>query len=183
MAATWRSSGHEILFQTLIDLPAERIDLPAWLAILSDRDYQACSPDHRAAGIFHEDGVFGSVNVESVGGHLLVHHYLAEDASARRIVMRSRNTRVYVMHTVPATIEVIWTLEIEPQGQRELAVPLHGRSALAGAVDVAGNTHAAAALPAPACARRNTALCGRSRSQSRGRAARRAGAGRASGET
>src|SRR5262245_29475382 len=100
-------------FQTIIDLPSDRIDLPAWLAMLSDRDYQACSPAHRAAGIFYENGVFGSVNVENVGGHLLVHHYLAEDASAGRIVMRSRNTRVYVMHMAPATIEVIWTLEIE----------------------------------------------------------------------
>lgn len=104
--------------QTVIGLPADRIDLPAWLAILSDRDYQACSPAHRAAGVFHEDGVFGSINVESVGGHLLVHHYLSEGASARRIVMHSRNTRVYVMHTVPATIEVIWTLEIEPQDSK-----------------------------------------------------------------
>jgi hypothetical protein len=101
--------------QTTINLATERIDLPAWLALLSDRDYQACSPDHRAAGVFHEDGVFGSVNVESVGGHLLVHHYLAETATPRRLVMHSRDTRVYVMHTVPATIEVIWTLEIEPK--------------------------------------------------------------------
>ena len=104
--------------QTVIGLPADRIDLRAWLAILSDRDYQACSPAHRAAGVFHEDGVFGSINVESVGGHLLVHHYLSEHASARRVVMHSRNTRVYVMHTVPATIEVIWTLEIEPQDNK-----------------------------------------------------------------
>ena len=27
--------------------------------------------------------------------------------------MHSRNTRVYVMHLVPATIEVIWTLDAE----------------------------------------------------------------------
>lgn len=99
--------------ETVVDLPVERIDLPAWLKILSDRDYQACSPGHRAAGTFYENGVFGSVNVESVGGHLLVHHYLAEDATPARIVMRSRDTRVYVMHTAPATIEVIWTVEVQ----------------------------------------------------------------------
>jgi len=105
-------------FQTELDLTADRIDLPAWLGILSDRDYQACSPDHIAAGTFYEDGIFGSVNVESVGGHLLVHHYLAEAASPRRIVMHSRNTRVYLLHTVPATIEVIWTLEVERKDSR-----------------------------------------------------------------
>jgi hypothetical protein len=101
--------------QTVINLPVDRIDLPAWLAKLSDRDYQACSPAHRAAGIFYENGVFGSINVENVGGHLLVHHYLAEDASAQRITMRSRNTRAYVLHIAPATIEVIWKLEVEPR--------------------------------------------------------------------
>ncbi len=101
--------------QTVIDLPADRIDLPAWLATMSDRDYQACSRGHLAAGVYYEDGVLGSINVENVGGHLLVQHYLAEDLSAHRITMRSRNTRAYVLHTAPATIEVVWRLEVEPR--------------------------------------------------------------------
>jgi len=29
--------------------------------------------------------------------------------------MRSRNTRAYVLHIAPATIEVIWKLEVEPR--------------------------------------------------------------------
>jgi hypothetical protein len=101
--------------ETVINLPADRIDLPAWLATLSDRDYQACARGHVAAGAYHQDGVLGSINVENVGGHLLVQHYLAEDASPNRITMRSRNTRAYVLHTLPATIEVIWQLEVEPR--------------------------------------------------------------------
>jgi len=99
--------------ETSINYPVERIDLAGWLANLSDRDYQACSPGHRAAGTFREDGTLGSVNVESVGGHLLVQHYLAVESAPNRLVMHSRNTRVYVMHLVPATIEVIWTLDAE----------------------------------------------------------------------
>lgn len=100
---------------TVINLPADRIDLPAWLATLSDRDYQACARGHVAAGSYHQDGVLGSINVENVGGHLLIQHYLAEDATPHRITMRSRNTRTYVLHTFPATIEVIWWLEVEPK--------------------------------------------------------------------
>jgi hypothetical protein len=100
---------------TVINLPADQIDLPHWLATLSDRDYQACARGHVAAGTYHQDGVLGSINVENVGGHLLVQHYLAEDASPHRITMRSRNTRAYVLHTFPATIEVIWWLEVEPR--------------------------------------------------------------------
>jgi hypothetical protein len=101
--------------ETIIDLPVDQIDLPAWLATLSDRDYQACAKGHVAAGAYREDRILGSINVENVGGHLLVQHYLAEDSSPHRITMRSRNTRAYVLHTLPATIEVVWWLEVEPR--------------------------------------------------------------------
>ncbi|WP_088342956.1 MULTISPECIES: hypothetical protein [Rhodomicrobium] len=101
--------------ETSIDYPADRIDLVGWLANLSDRDFQACSPAHRAAGAFREDGRLGTVNVESVGGHLLIQHYLAAKTAPDHVVMHSRNSRVYIMHLAPATIEVIWTLEVEPK--------------------------------------------------------------------
>ncbi len=105
-------------YQTVIEHPADRIDLTQWLSNLSDRDYQACSHAHRAAGTFREDGVLGMVNVESVGGSLLVQHYLATKFTPNHVVMRSRATRVYVSHLFPATIEVIWTLDVEPRDGR-----------------------------------------------------------------
>jgi hypothetical protein len=100
-------------YQAEINHPASRIDLMEWLSTLSDRDYQACSRSHRAAGTFREAGTLGMVNVESIGGHLLVQHYLAVKTAPNHVVMHSKNSRVYVMHLVPATIEVIWTLQIE----------------------------------------------------------------------
>lgn len=100
---------------TSIAQPAERIDLVEWLANLSDRDYQACSRGHRGAGTFRENGAFGSINVENVGGHLLVQHYLAAKSTPHHVVMHSRNTRIYLMHVVPTTIAVVWTLEVEPK--------------------------------------------------------------------
>lgn len=107
--------------QVVINHPADRINLPLWISTLSDRDYQACSPGHHAAGTFTEGGTLGSVNVESVGGHLLIQHYLAVTTSPHHLVMRSTTTRVYLMHLVPATIEVIWTLDVE-HGDSESAV-------------------------------------------------------------
>src|SRR5262245_46932182 len=100
--------------QTVIDHPADRIDLAQWLSTMSDRDYQDCSRGHRAAGTFRERGTFGMVNVESIGGHLLIQHYLAEKAAPDKVVMHSKDTSVYVMHILPATIEVIWTLGVKP---------------------------------------------------------------------
>lgn len=101
--------------RTVIDQPAEKINLIQWLSTLSDLDYQACSRAHRAAGTFRQEGVLGMVNVESVGGNLLIQHYLAARAEPNHVVMRSANTRVYVNHLLPATIEVIWTVAVEPR--------------------------------------------------------------------
>ncbi|MGH6736072.1 MAG: hypothetical protein ACRECX_08335 [Methyloceanibacter sp.] len=99
----------------MIDHPADGIDLAKWLSTMTDREYQACSRSHRAAGTFREGKTFGMVNVESIGGHLLIQHYLAKKAAANHVLMHSTNTRVYVMHVFPATIEVIWTLAVEPR--------------------------------------------------------------------
>ena len=99
--------------RTEIDHPADRIDLAQWLSTMTDREYQSCSRSHRAAGTFREGNTFGMVNVEAIGGHLLIQHYLAKEATANRVL--STNTRVYILHVVPATIEVIWTLETIPR--------------------------------------------------------------------
>lgn len=109
--------SHEMksAWETSINHPEDRIDLVTWLSTLSDRDYQACSRAHRAAGTFREGETLGMVNVESVGGNLLVQHYRMTKALPNHVVMHSTNTRVYIFHMVPATIEVIWILEIKPE--------------------------------------------------------------------
>ncbi len=99
--------------ETVIACPAERIDLAEWLGSLSDADYQACSRGHRGAGAFRENGTFGTINVENVGGHLLIQHYLAAKLTPSHVIMHSSNTRAYLMHLIPVTIGVTWTLEVE----------------------------------------------------------------------
>lgn len=103
--------------RTVIDRPADRIDLAQWLSTMTDREYQACSRAHRGAGALREGKIFGMVNIESIGGHLLVQHYLAREAAANRVLMHSANTRVYILHVFPATIEVSWSLAIQPKGR------------------------------------------------------------------
>ena len=90
--------------QAVIDHPADRIDLARWLSTMSDRDYQVCSRGHRAAGTFPEGGTFGMVNVECIGGHLLIQHYLAEKAAPDQVVMHSKDTRVYVASRCSETV-------------------------------------------------------------------------------
>ncbi|MFJ8941528.1 transposase [Streptomyces sp. NPDC102365] len=95
-----------------LDVPAGRVDLEDWLFTLSDAEYQACARGHRAAGTFVQDGVRGTVNVEAIGGHLIVQHYQEVSAKPSRVEMLSRRSRVYLFHLVPATIQVRWTMSV-----------------------------------------------------------------------
>jgi len=64
----------------VINVPLESVDLGTWLTRLTDAEYQACAvPDHRAAGWSRNAaGDLVSINVEEVGGALLIQHYVAE---------------------------------------------------------------------------------------------------------
>ena len=56
----------------------EAFNLHDWVFTLSD-DYQTTARGHIGAGSsIHTDGTQTSVNVESVGGNLLVQHYVAK---------------------------------------------------------------------------------------------------------
>jgi hypothetical protein len=67
----------ESSFTSTINASIERIDLPAWIFGLADDEYQRCSPAHVAAGAFHSlDGRRMSINVEVLGGSVLVSHYI-----------------------------------------------------------------------------------------------------------
>ena len=58
-----------------LDEPSDEIDIEAWLFALSDGDYQACARGHRGAGVFSDEQGRGMINVESIGGNLIVQHY------------------------------------------------------------------------------------------------------------
>ena len=63
-----------------IHAPVERVDIADWLLHLPDAEYQRCAPpDHIAAGTTTtDDGRPMSINVEVIGGALMVQHYVAE---------------------------------------------------------------------------------------------------------
>ena len=63
-----------------IHLPVELIDIAEWLLNMPDAEYQRCAvPDHIAAGSSKtDDGRLMSINVEMIGGSLMVQHYVFE---------------------------------------------------------------------------------------------------------
>ena len=101
--------------EATIDAPVDEVDLENWFYSLSDKDYQACAMGHRGAGTFVDNGVRGTLNVESVGGALLIQHYHEVSAGPRRMDMLSKRSRAYIFHLIPVHMTVHWTMTANPQ--------------------------------------------------------------------
>ena len=102
---------------------SEEIDLEAWLFGLTDSDYQACARGHQGAGTFRDEQGRGMINVESIGGNLIVQHYRCVGADRASVEMYSAASRVYLFHLVPVRARVRWRLAVTPRaaGGSELA--------------------------------------------------------------
>ena len=63
------------------------------------------------------------INVESIGGNLIVQHYRCVRADRSSVEMYSAASRVYLFHLVPVAARVRWTLAVTPRaaGGSELA--------------------------------------------------------------
>jgi hypothetical protein len=69
-------------FSAIINAPIEKVDIPSWRFTLPESEYQSASPAHNAAGATTApDGRRMSVNVEILGGSLMVRHYVEQPAS------------------------------------------------------------------------------------------------------
>jgi hypothetical protein len=95
-----------------IHAPVERVDIADWLLHLPDAEYQRCAPpDHIAAGTTTtDDGRPMSINVEAIGGTLMVQHYVAE-------VHEPHHCRMVSLSDVQipggwTKIQVIWDLSV-----------------------------------------------------------------------
>src|SRR5262245_28063089 len=98
-----------------LNVAGDEIDLEGWLFALSDADYQGCAAGHRGAGVFADEQGRGMINVESIGGHLIVQHYRPVRAACSSVEMHSPASRVYLFHLVPVAAAVRWTLEVMPE--------------------------------------------------------------------
>jgi hypothetical protein len=111
-------NDHQIVdsnFTAIINAPLDKIDIPAWCFKLSEREYQACSPAHVAAGFTTApDGKRMSINVEIIGGSLMVQHYVETLAKKDHLVLDS--TSDVFTPTGRTTIHVTWELSVRELG-------------------------------------------------------------------
>ena len=69
----------ESSFSAVIHAPIEKVDIPVWCFELSEAEHQWCSPAHYSAAVTRApDGRRMSINVEVIGGSMMVQHYLEE---------------------------------------------------------------------------------------------------------
>ena len=74
----------------IINAPLEKIDLPAWCFTLQDEEYQGCSPAHVATGATTaRDGRRMAINVEVIGGTLMVQHFTELVAEKHHLILQS----------------------------------------------------------------------------------------------
>lgn len=98
-----------------INAPTSKIDITAWLFTLGDLEYINCTPRSRAhlsAGFTHTpDGKRMSINIEDIGGALIVEHYV-EDIS-EKLHCRVRSISDLLIGREYTTDEVVWELIAE----------------------------------------------------------------------
>ncbi|WP_405512491.1 SRPBCC family protein [Streptomyces canus] len=97
-----------------VDAPIETVDIADWVLNLPDAEYQRCAPgEHIAAGrTTTDDGRPMSINVENVGGSLVIQHYVAEVHEPHHCHMVSlSDAQTAGVWTKP---HVTWDLRVEP---------------------------------------------------------------------
>ena len=101
----------ESSFSATINAPIEKVDIPAWCFTLPESEYQSCSPAHCSAGATTSpDGRRMSINVEILGGSMIVQHYVVE--VARPDHLRLVSTSDVFTPTGRTKIGVIWDLAV-----------------------------------------------------------------------
>jgi hypothetical protein len=97
-----------------LEMTSTDLDLPQWLFRLSDKEYQACSKGHLVAGTsILPDGTQTSVNVESVGGHLMIQHYIPEIALPEHLKLVSQSD-CWLFHLWYVRLKVTWDIKLLP---------------------------------------------------------------------
>jgi hypothetical protein len=99
-------------FSATINAPIEKINIPAWCFALPENEYQSCSPAHISAGFTTAlDGTSMSLNVEIIGGSLMVQHYIAKLSEPAHMILESVSD-VFTPNG-RTTIHVHWELTVK----------------------------------------------------------------------
>jgi len=108
----------KFIFSGQINVPIERIDLYEWLINITENDYKNFSKAHRAIGRTKIDNVDGMINVESIGGNLLVQHYKIKQKEKHFLVLHSQKSDAYLFHLVKVHVGVEWKMSVKQKNEK-----------------------------------------------------------------
>jgi hypothetical protein len=98
-----------------LSVSAADMDLSEWLFGVSDIEYQQCAKGHLGAGVSRlRNGKRTSVNVESVGGHLAVQHYVEEVSTRNHLKLVSEKSDIWIFHILHIHPKVTWEMKLLP---------------------------------------------------------------------
>jgi hypothetical protein len=98
-------------FSVTIQAPIEKVDLPSWCFTLPDSEYQACSPAHVSTGASTTvEGRRMAINVEVIGGSLMVQHFVEEIGKPDHLKLVSVSD--LFTPTGRSKVGVIWDLSV-----------------------------------------------------------------------
>ena len=99
-------------FSAVINAPIETVDIPAWCFTLPESEYQAASPAHYACGTTTApDGKRMSINVEVLGGSVMVQHYVEEIGEPHHLRLVSKSD--IFAPTGLIKVGVMWDLSVK----------------------------------------------------------------------
>ena len=114
-------------FTAIINAPVALIDIPEWCFSLREKDYQDCSPAHIAAGFTTTpDGKRMSINVEVIGGSLMVQHYIEILGKHDHLILESISD-VFTT-SGRTTLYVHWEMSVHPIDSERCEFINHVRS-------------------------------------------------------
>lgn len=102
----------ESSFSATIHAPIEKVDITDWCFTLPESEYQQASPAHNACGTTRTaDGRRMSINVEILGGSVMVQHYVEEIGNPHHLRLVS-NSDIFTP-TGRTKVGVIWDLSVK----------------------------------------------------------------------
>jgi len=114
-------------FTAVINAPIEKIDLPGWCFSLAEKEYQGCSPAHIAAGFTTTpDGRRMSINVEIIGGSLMVQHYVETLGRKDHLVLESVSD--VFTPSGRTTMHILWEMSVRAIDDQRCEFTNHVRS-------------------------------------------------------
>lgn len=101
----------ESSYSAIINAPIESVDIPTWCFTLPEHEYQKASPAHNACGTTTTpDGRRMSINVEILGGSVMVQHYIEEIGKPDHLRLVSKSD--IFTPTGRVKVGVIWDLSV-----------------------------------------------------------------------